>query len=65
VDTPSIRAGLKRAAFIPHDASHKVNETMQEKCIDFDRITPRDLEDLMVHLNDLKVEVEGKEKVRG
>ena len=61
-----IRAGLKWAAFIPRDARHKVNAAMQEKGIDFDfdRITPQDLEELLVHLNDLKVEVEGKEKVR-
>jgi len=31
---------------------------------DLDRITPQDLEELIVHLNDLTVEVEGKEKVR-
>jgi hypothetical protein len=61
-----IRAGLKWAAFIPRDARHKVNAAMQEKGIDFDfdRITPQDLEELLVHLNDLSVEVEGKEKVR-
>ena len=61
-----IRAGLKWASFIPRDARHKVNAAMQEKGIDFDfdRITPQDLEELLVHLNDLTVEVEGKEKVR-
>ena len=44
----------------------ELNEAMQEKGIDFDfdRITPQDLEELLVHLNDLTVEVEGKEKVR-
>ena len=38
-----IRAGLKWASFIPHDARHKVSEAMHEKGIDFDldRITPR------------------------
>jgi len=61
-----IRAGLKWASFIPRDARHKVNAAMQEKGLDldFDRITPQDLEEILVHLNDLTVEVEGKEKVR-
>jgi hypothetical protein len=61
-----IRAGLKWASFIPRDARHKVSAAMQEKGIefDFDRITPQDLEEILVHLNDLTVEVEGKEKVR-
>ncbi|MDH4197590.1 MAG: hypothetical protein OEW05_09305 [Candidatus Aminicenantes bacterium] len=61
-----IRAGLKWAAFIPKDAQTKVNETLKEKGInfDFDRIKPEDIEELVSQLNDLTVEVEGKEKVR-
>lgn len=61
-----IRAGLKWAAFIPRDARSKVNDALQEKGIDmdFDRITSQDLEELIVHLNDLTVEVEGKETIR-
>jgi hypothetical protein len=61
-----IRAGLKWAAFIPRDARTKVNSALQEKGIDmdFDRITSKDLEELIVHLNDLTVEVDGKETIR-
>jgi len=61
-----IRAGLKWAAFIPKDAQTKVNETLKEKGInfDFDRIKPEDIEEIVSQLNDLTVEVEGKEKVR-
>jgi hypothetical protein len=61
-----IRAGLKWAAFIPRDARSKVNDALQEKGIDmnFDRITAQDLEELIVHLNDLTVEVDGKETIR-
>ena len=61
-----IRAGLKWAAFIPKDAQSKINEALQEKGINFDfnRIKPEDIEELVAQLNDLTVEVEGKEKVR-
>jgi len=61
-----IRAGLKWASFIPKDAQEKVNEALQEKGINFDfnRIKPEDIEELVSQLNDLTVEVEGKEKVR-
>jgi len=61
-----IRAGLKWASFIPKDAQSKINEALQEKGInfDFDRIKPEDIEELVAQLNDLTVEVEGKEKVR-
>lgn len=61
-----IRAGLKWATLIPKDARHKVNSALSEKGldIDFNKITPQDIEELMVHLNDLTVDVEGKETVR-
>jgi len=61
-----IRAGLKWASFIPKDAQGKVTEALHEKGIDFDfnRIKPEDIEELVSQLNDLTVEVEGKEKVR-
>ena len=61
-----IRAGLKLAAFIPKDAQGKVNEALHEKGIDtdFSKIKPEDLEDLIEQLNDLTVDVEGKEKIR-
>ncbi len=61
-----IRAGLKLASFIPKHAQTKVNEALQEKGIDFDfkTVTSEDLEDLVTQLDDLTVEVEGKETVR-
>ncbi|MDD5622417.1 MAG: hypothetical protein PHQ09_04555 [Actinomycetota bacterium] len=61
-----IRAGLKLASFIPKDAQVKVNEALHEKGIDtdFSKIKPEDLEDLLGQLNDLTVDVEGKEKIK-
>ncbi len=61
-----IRAGLKLASFIPKDAQVKVNDALSEKGIDadFSKLKPEDLEELLMQLNDLTVDVEGKEKVR-
>jgi hypothetical protein len=61
-----IRAGLKWAAFIPKNMQGKVDDALQEQGINLDlsNIKPEDLEDLVTHLNDLTVDVEGKEKVR-
>jgi hypothetical protein len=61
-----IRAGLKWAAFIPKHAQSSINQALHEKGIemDFSSITPQDIEELVTQLNDLTVEVEGKEKVR-
>lgn len=60
-----IRAGLKFAAFIPREAHAKVNQAFKEKGMDFDlaRITPQDLEEIVSNLDDMTVEVEGKDKV--
>jgi hypothetical protein len=61
-----IRAGLKWAAFIPKAYQGKVDSALQESGIDMDlsNIKPEDLEDIMANLDDLTVDVEGKEKVR-
>ncbi len=61
-----IRAGLKLASFIPKDAQVKVNEALHEKGInaDFTKIKPEDLDDLLTQLNNLTVNVEGKETVK-
>jgi hypothetical protein len=61
-----IRAGLKFAAFIPQTAQGPINEALKEKGmnVDFSKISPQDLEDLIVNLDDLTVDVEGKDKVR-
>ena len=61
-----IRAGLKWAAFIPQAAQKQVNNALKEKGIGIDltKIKPEDLEELVSHINDLQVDVEGKEKIR-
>lgn len=61
-----IRAGLKWASFMPKDVHKKVDEALKDKGIDIDlsQMTPDNIEELIEHLNDLTVEVEGKEKVR-
>ena len=61
-----IRAGLKWAAFIPKNYQGIVDNALQESGVDIDlsNIKPEDLEDIVTNLNDLSVEVEGKEKVR-
>jgi len=61
-----VRAGLKFASFIPPQVQEKVNSELKEKGVPFDlsHFNPRDVEALLVHLNDLTVEIEGKENVR-
>ncbi len=61
-----IRAGLKFAAFIPGHAQGSVSAALKEKGIDVDltKITPEDLEDIVTSLDDVTVEVEGKDRVR-
>jgi hypothetical protein len=61
-----IRAGLKLASFIPKNAQGKVNEALQEKGIDadFSKLKPEDLEEILGQLDDLSVNVEGKETVK-
>jgi hypothetical protein len=61
-----IRAGLKLAALIPKSAQTQVNEALHEKGIemDFSQIKPEDLENIVKQLDDLTVDVEGKEYVR-
>lgn len=62
-----LRAGIKLASVIPVDVQGKVDEHLKEKGIDINlsNITPENLEELLVHLNDLTVDVDSKEeKVR-
>ena len=61
-----IRAGLKWASFIPQHSRGKVGDALKEKGIDLDlsNITPEDLDELIVNLNDLQVEVDGEDVVR-
>jgi hypothetical protein len=61
-----VRAGLKFAAFIPKHAQESVDQALHEKGIEVDlaKIKSEDIEEIVTQLNDLTVEVEGKEKVR-
>jgi hypothetical protein len=61
-----IRAGLKFAALLPKNAQGEVNRALQEKGIDLDlsRIKPEDLQDILSNLDDLTVDVDGRDKVR-
>jgi hypothetical protein len=61
-----IRAGLKLAAFLPRDAQSQVNDALKEKGFDLDlsKLAPEDLEEVVANLDDLTVDVEGKQKVR-
>lgn len=61
-----IKAGLKMASLIPKQAHDKVNHALREKGLEMDvtQIKPEDLEEIVYQLNDLSVDVEGKEKVR-
>ncbi len=61
-----IRAGLKFAAFIPREAHAKVNQAFKDQGLDIDlaRITPQDLEEIVSNLDDMTIEVDGKDKVR-
>jgi hypothetical protein len=61
-----IRAGLKWASFIPNHSQKKVGDALREKGLDVDlsTLTPDDLDELIVNLNDLKVEVDGDDIVK-
>jgi hypothetical protein len=61
-----IRAGLKLAAFIPRDARTQVSTALKDKGIDADweNIKPEDLELIVSQLDDLTVDIDGKDKVR-
>jgi hypothetical protein len=61
-----IRAGLKWAAFMPKEAQDKVDEVLTEKGLDlnFKNMSKEDVEELIRTLDDLEIDIEGKEKVR-
>lgn len=61
-----IRAGIKLAAFLPGNAKTQVTDALREKGIDADlsKLTAEDIEELVANLDDLTVNVEGKETVR-
>lgn len=61
-----IRAGLKLAAFIPKDARNQVSAALKDKGIeaDWEKLTAEDLEQIVSQLDDLTVDIDGRDKVR-
>ena len=61
-----IRAGLKLASFIPKHSQEKVGHALREKGmnIDFNNLTPEDLDELILNLNDLQINVDGDDVVK-
>jgi hypothetical protein len=63
-----IRAGVRLAALLPVAAHEPINRALRENGVDIDisKIKPENLEDLVTHLRELAVDVEGGhgEKVR-
>jgi hypothetical protein len=56
-----IRAGVKLSALIPQQA---VDAAMEESGIDLSQINPENLDEIIDNLEDLTVDIDGKEKVR-
>jgi hypothetical protein len=63
-----IRAGMRLAALLPAAAHEPINRALRQNGVDIDisKIKPENLEDLVTHLRELAVDVEGGrgEKVR-
>lgn len=63
-----IRAGVRLAALLPTVAYEPINKALKENGVDFDvsKVKPENLEELVQHLSELSVDVEGNngEKVR-
>ena len=61
-----MKAGIKLASLIPNDAQGKIDTALKEKgiSVDLSQITEENLEEIVESLNDLTVDVDGKEKVR-
>jgi hypothetical protein len=63
-----LRAGMRLAALLPATAHEPINRALRENGVDIDisKIKPENLEDLVTHLRELVVDVEGAhgEKVR-
>ncbi len=64
-----IRAGVRLAALLPHGVYDQVNKALKENAgVDFDvsQLKPEDFDELVLHLNELSVDVEGNrgEKAR-
>ena len=63
-----VRAGMRLAALLPATASDQINKALKESGVDIDisKVKPENLEELVDHLRDLTVNVDGEkdEKVR-
>jgi hypothetical protein len=61
-----LRAGVKLASLMPAGVQGQVQETLNEKGISLDlsKARPEDLEEMLDHLADLQIDVDGKEQVR-
>lgn len=63
-----IRAGVRLAALLPPAVNDQINKALRENGLDLDvsKIRPENLEDVVEHLGELTVDVEGNrgEKVR-
>jgi hypothetical protein len=62
-----IRAGMRLAALVPVVAYEPINRAFKQNGLDLDvsKIKPENLEDLVAHLRELSVDVDGEgEKVR-
>jgi hypothetical protein len=63
-----VRAGVRLAALLPAAAHGPINKALKENGVDIDvsKLKPEDFEDLVEHLTELTVDVEGAqgEKVR-
>ena len=62
-----LRAGIRLASLVPGDVQGKINDHLKEKGVNLyvSNITPDNLEELLIHLDDLAVVVDSKEeKVR-
>lgn len=63
-----MRAGVRLAALLPAAAHGPINKALKENGLDIDvsKLKPEDFDDLVEHLTDLTVDVEGSqgEKVR-
>ena len=63
-----VRAGMRLAALLPAVANEQINKALKDNGVDIDisKVKPENLEELVDHLRDLTVDVEGTkgEKVR-
>lgn len=57
-----LRAGVRLAALLPAGVHEQINGALREKGVDFDvsRLKPENLEEIVEHLGELTVDVEGE-----